>query len=209
MGNNLRESLRQIRFPASFLDFEAMNAAIPVYVGTRPFQTVPFQWSLHVREADGGLRHCAFLAEGVKDPREELITNLLKAVPSQGTIVAYSNYEQRVLRDLALAFPQWEEPLLALCDRVVDLYRLVRECYYHPDMRGSFSIKAVLPVLVPDLSYGDLEIAEGRAAAGAFARSIAADTPEDERATIRESLLAYGKRDTEAMVRVYEALVAG
>ena len=207
IGERLRERLSEFAFPASFLDFEALNSAIPTYVGTRPFQTVPFQWSLHVREADGGLRHCTFLAEGVEDPREELITTLIEAVPSQGTIVAYSNYERGVLKSLALAFPQWEEPLLDLCDRVVDLHKLVRECYYHPKMRGGFSIKAVLPVLVPDLGYGDLDIGEGRAAAAAFAHSIAADTPEDERVAIRESLLAYCKRDTEAMVRVYEALV--
>ena len=95
---------------------------------------------------------------------------------------------------------------MKLCERIVDLHRLVRGYYYHPDMHGSFSIKAVLPVLAPDLGYGDLEIAEGRAAAAAFSRSIAADTPNDERIRIGESLLAYCKRDTEAMVRVYAVL---
>ena len=196
LGEGLRERLGEIVSPASF----------PVYVGTQPFQTLPFQWSLHVRESDGSLRHRAFLAEGADDPREELVVSLLQAVPDQGTIVAYSNYERTVLKDLALAFPQYEDRLLELCDRIVDLHRLVRAYYYHPEMHGSFSIKAVLPALVPDLSYGDLEIAEGRAAAAAFSRSIAPDTPDDERIRIRESLLAYCKRDTEAMVRVYEAL---
>ena len=96
---------------------------------------------------------------------------------------------------------------MKLCDRIVDLHRLVKGYYYHPEMHGSFSIKAVLPVMVPDLDYGDLEIGEGRAAAAAFSRSISPDTPGDERMRIRESLLAYCKRDTEAMVRVYAALV--
>ena len=97
---------------------------------------------------------------------------------------------------------------MELCDRIVDLHRLVRGYYYHPEMHGSFSIKAVLPAVAPDLSYGDLEIVEGRAAAAAFSRSIAPDTPDDERIRIRGSLLSYCKRDTEAMVRVYDALVA-
>ena len=207
-GEGLRERLAEIVSPVSFLDFEALNAPIPVYVGTRPFQTVPFQWSLHVRESDGRLGHRAFLAEGTDDPREELLVNLLQAVPAQGTIVAYSNYERTVLKGLSLAFPQYEDRLMELCDRIVDLHRLVRRYYYHPEMHGSFSIKAVLPALAPDLGYGDLEIAEGRAAAAAFSRSIAPDTPNDDRIRIGESLLAYCKRDTEAMVRVYEALVA-
>lgn len=207
MGEELGEALAEIKHPASFLDFEALSPPIPIYVGTRPFQTVPFQWSLHVRGADGRLRHHAFLGEGFEDPREELIVSLLEAIPDRGTIVAYSNYERTVLRGLALAFPQYEEQLLEQSDRIVDLHRIVRGQYYHPEMHGSFSIKSVLPVLVPGLDYGDLEIAEGRAAAAAFSRSIADATPREERARIRESLLAYCERDTEAMVGVYEALL--
>ena len=207
MGDGLAEALAEIKEPASFLDFEALSSPIPIYAGTRPFQTVPFQWSLHVREADGGLRHHAFLGEGFEDSREELIVSLLQAIPDRGTIVAYSNYERTVLRGLALAFPQYEEQLLEQSDRIVDLHRIVRGQYYHPEMHGSFSIKSVLPVLVPDLDYGDLEISEGRGAAAAFSRSIADATPRDERFRIRESLLAYCKRDTEAMVGVYEALL--
>ena len=208
IGEGLGERLTEIDHPITFLDFEALNAPIPIYVGTRPFQTVPFQWSLHVRESDGALKHNSFLGEGREDPREHLIVTLLDAVPANGSIVAYSNYERTVLRGLAQAFPQYEEGLLALCDRLVDLHRLVRGYYYHPGMHGSFSIKSVLPVLVRELGYDDLEIAEGRAAAAQFARSIAPDTPRKERAAIRESLLAYCERDTEAMVRVYEALLA-
>ena len=207
MGEPLKEALAEIKHPASFLDFEALSSPIPIYVGTRPFQTVPFQWSLHVREADGGLRHHAFLGEGFEDPREELIASLLEAIPDRGTIVAYSNYERTVLRGLALEFPQHEEQLLEQSGRIVDLHRIVRGQYYHPEMHGSFSIKSVLPVLVPDLDYGDLEISEGRGAAAAFSRSIAPGTTATERSRIRESLLAYCERDTEAMVRVYESLV--
>ena len=208
VGPYLATRLAEIKPPISFLDFEALNSVIPIYVATRPFQTIPFQWSLHVRESEGSLRHSAFLASGLDDPREGLIVSLLEAIPSQGTIVAYSNYERVVLRGLAQAFPQYEGPLLALCDRIIDLYRLVRSNYYHPDLHGSFSIKAVLPALAPDLTYDDLAIPDGRAAAAAYARSIASDTPHSESVSIREALLDYCARDTEAMVRVYDALQA-
>ncbi len=205
---NLASKLSEIGFPASFLDFETLNLAVPMYAGTSPYQTIPFQWSLHVRDSDGGLRHSAFLDDGLDDPRERLIVALLEAMPSEGSIVVYSGYETRVLRELAQAFPQYEGRLLALCDRVVDLLRVVRDGYYHPEFHGSFSIKSVAPVLAPGLAYDDLEVPEGMAAAAAYARLITGEAPESERAAIKEALLAYCERDTLAMVRVYEALLA-
>ena len=208
VGPNLASSLGDISFPASFLDFETLSPPVPIYLGTRPFQTMPFQWSLHVRDSDGRLGHSSFLDDGPGDPRERFITSLLDAIPNQGAIVAYSSYEETVMKGLAQAFPQYESRLMALCDRVVDLLKLIRGAYYHPDFHGSYSIKSVLPALVPDLAYDDLEIPEGLAAAAAYARLIAGDIPESEKAEIREALLAYCQRDTEAMVRVYEALLA-
>ena len=113
-----------------------------------------------------------------------------------------------VMEELAQAFPQYEGWLLALCDRVVDLLALIRSNYYHPEFHGSFSIKSVITALVPDLAYDDLEIPEGLAAAAAYARLIAGNAPQSDRAKFSEALLAYCERDTEAMVRVYEVLLA-
>ena len=207
VSHTLASRLREISFSASFLDFEALIPAVPMYVGTKPYQAVPFQWSMHVRESDGDLRHSSFLDDGPGDPRERFITSLLEAVPSRGAMVVYSGYEERVLKELAREFPEYETHLLALCDRAIDLLRIIRGSYYHPDFHGSFSIKSVLPALVPDLAYDDLEIPEGLAATSAYARLIAGDTPKSEEAKIREALLAYCERDTEAMVRIYEALL--
>ena len=190
------------------MDFETLKLAIPVYAGTRPYQTIPFQWSLHIRDSDGGLRHSSFLDGDPGDPRERFITSLLEAIPSRGTIVAYSGYEKTVMKELAQALPQYEGRLLALCERVIDLLELIRSNYYHPEFHGRFSIKSVVPALVPDLAYDDLEIPEGLSAAAAYARLIAGDAPQSDRAKISESLLAYCERDTEAMVRVYEVLLA-
>ena len=207
VGAHLAARLREIEFPASFLDFETINPAIPMYAGTRPYQRIPFQWSLHVRDEEGGLAHSEFLHDGDGDPREWFITSLLAAVPMEGSIVAYSSYEQSMLRELARDFPCYRGPLLALVDRVIDLLQVVRSEYYHPGFHGSFSIKSVIPGLVPELAYDDLEIQEGAAASVSYAQLMEADTPQAKADKVREALLSYCERDTEAMVRVFEALM--
>ncbi len=207
VGPDLATRLGEVSFPAAFLDFETLVPAVPMYAGTRPYQAIPFQWSMHVLDSDGGLRHRSFLDDGAGDPRERFVVGLLEAVPSHGSIVVYSGYEERVLKELAQEFPSYESPLLALCDRAIDLLRIIRGSYYHPGFHGSFSIKSALPALVPNLAYDDLEIPEGLAATAAYARLIAGEAPQDEEAKIREALLAYCTRDTEAMVRIYERLL--
>ena len=205
---SLASSLREIAFPASFLDFETVNPAIPMYIGTRPYQPIPFQWSLHVRDSSGRSRHDSFLNADAEDPRERFVSSLLRAIPSRGSIVTYSPYERTILNRLAQGFPKYRDRLLALCDRIVDLLRLIRENYYHPDFGGSYSLKSVAPALIPSLDYTDLEIPEGMAAAASYARMTASDTPESEKARISYALLAYCQRDTEAMLQIYDALLA-
>ena len=205
---SLASRLGEIAFPAAFLDFETVGPAIPVYVGTRPYQRVPFQWSMHVLDADGRLSHASVLNGDAEDPRERFITGLLEAIPSEGSIVAYSPYEKTMMRELAEAFPQHRESLLALCDRVVDLLKLLRGSYYHPGFNGSYSLKSVLPALVPDMDYADLDVQDGMAASMAYVHMTAADAPASEKASIRQALLAYCERDTEAMVRIYDALLS-
>ena len=202
----LPSKLREINFPVSFLDFETFNPALPVYVGTRPYQPVPFQWSLHIKYRSGHMTHEEFLCEDYEDPRLDLVGSLLDAIPTEGTIVAYSNYEQTVMKRLAADLPSFEGPLLALCERTFDLLKLIRDEYYHPKFHGSFSIKSVLPALVPEMGYEDLEIQHGLIAAINFGRMVAADTPMDERDRTREALLTYCQRDTEGMARIFDVL---
>ena len=207
VGSDLGERLSGIEFPASFLDFETIAPAIPIFVGTRPYQQIPFQWSLHVQDSDGSLSHRDYLHEGDDDPRQGFITSLLETVPASGSIVVYSGFEERILRQLAAEFPQHKTQLSALTERLVDLLQIVRDCYYHPDLHGSFSIKAVVPVLAPELSYDELDIPDGLAASAAYQRLLADDVPPAEATKIKESLLTYCAQDTEAMVRVYKALL--
>ena len=111
VGAGLKSRLSKIEFPAMFLDFETSSPATPVYPGTRPYETIPFQWSLHILDSTGDLTHREFLDDGSGDPRERFITSLLEAVPPTGSLVAYSNYEATQMRALAAAFPQYEAPL--------------------------------------------------------------------------------------------------
>ena len=112
------------------------------------------------------------------------------------------------MKQLAESFPQYSDRLMDLCGRTFDLLKLIRETYYHHNFHGSYSIKAVLPALVPSLSYSDLEIQEGSIAASAYGQMIASDTPKPDKAKTKEALLAYCQRDTEAMVRIFEVLLA-
>ena len=161
-----------------------------------------------MRAADGGLTHTSFLDDGYGDPRERFITSLLTSVPPVGTVVAYSGYEALVLSNLAESFPAYQSRLLELRQRIVDLLQMIRGGYYHPGFRGSVSIKSVVSALVPDLAYDDLDIQDGTSAAANYAHLIGGGISESHRPRIREALLAYCARDTEAMVRVYDALMA-
>ena len=204
----LRASLEEITFPASFVDFETVSPALPIYPGTRPYETVPFQWSLHLMDASGELTHDEFLNSDKEDPRERFAASLLDALPSEGSIITYSSYEKGVIDGLAQALPQYRESLLALADRIADLLKVVRDGYYHPGFHGSFSIKQVLPALSPGTGYGELEVQEGMEASTKYLRLVTSDVPAAEDERVREALLAYCQRDTEAMVLVYRALLA-
>jgi len=196
-----------LEYPIHFLDFETFNPALPLYEGTRPYQAIPFQWSDHIMDSDGSLQHEEFLHDGSGDPREPLAKSLLKTLGTGGSIVVYSGFEGARIRELAEALPSLSRELLALLDgRIVDLLPMVRQYCYHPGFHGSFSLKAVLPALVPDCGYGDLEISDGGSASIAYVEIIDSETSADRRNKLRTDLLSYCKRDTEAMVRLIERL---
>ncbi|MFA5843241.1 MAG: DUF2779 domain-containing protein [Coriobacteriia bacterium] len=197
---------RLVAEPVRFLDFETIATALPIFPGTRPYQVVPFQFSVHTLGADGGLEHSEYLHEGPGDPRRELAAALLDALGEEGSILSYSPYERGRIVGLAEYLPDLARPLLALAARLVDLLPVVRDGVYHPAFSGSFSIKKVLPALCPGQGWDDLEIAEGEIAALSYARLRDPRTPVAERQTLRDALLAYCRRDTEAMVAVYRAL---
>ena len=209
VADDLRRQLEPFGPPAAYLDFEAMAPPIPLYEGTRPYQALPFQWSLHEIDAAGRLGHREFLADGVGDPRRAFAESLVEALAASDTpIVVYSAYEKTQLNALAENFPDLRPALEAVIGRLVDLLPLVRRAVYLSAFDFSFSIKTVGPALCPDFTYDDLEgVADGMAAASAFLM-IASGAIEsaDEREAMRRALLAYCGRDTLALVKVHEAL---
>jgi len=204
----LNAFLDTIRYPVYFLDFETVMAAIPLYEGTSPFQQVPYQYSLHYLEHEGGdLGHHEFLAEPNVDPREEVAANLCRQIPDNACVLAFNaQFEISRLRELAIAFPRYKQKLEQIIGNTIDLAAPFRSRHvYHWEMNGSYSQKVVLPVLAPELSYKGLEVANGSMAMDAYFAMCASRGP-DEIAKIRANLLEYCALDTLGMVRILERL---
>ncbi|MGQ0809755.1 MAG: DUF2779 domain-containing protein [Nitrospiraceae bacterium] len=205
-GPQLQSLLKSVRYPIHHLDFETIMPAIPKYAVTRPYQTIPVQWSNHIETEDGQVRHEEYLHQECSDPRRDLTLALLDSVGERGSICVYSSYERAILERLAEGLPTLRSDLLQVIERLWDLFPIIKDHYYHPAFAGSFSIKSVLPAIVPSLGYGDLRIKEGGVAASQYYRMVFLETDWVERMNIRESLLQYCGRDTLAMVELRKAL---
>ena len=206
LDKEVNAELSRLVYPVHFLDFETFNPALPLYIGTRPYEVIPFQWSDHILDTDGKLRHEEFLHNGPCDPRPTFTESLIKTLGKIGSIVVYSGYEAGRIKALADALPQFSDDLLTILPRIFDLLPQVRNYCYHPEFHGSFSIKDVLPALVPGMSYKDLEINEGGLASLAYLEIISSQTTFDRHNQLRTNLLKYCERDTEAMVKLVEVL---
>ena len=204
----LASFLQRLNYPVGYLDFETLNTAIPLFDGLRPYQQVPFQFSLHWQPASGAKpEHHAFLADGRTDPRPKFLNRLRDCIGDKGSVVVYNaKFEKGVLNELAIAFPEhagWIENVERL---IVDLLEPFQGFdYYHGDQDGSASIKSVLPVLT-GRSYADLEIQEGGLASLEYLRVHFRDVPEAEIRKVREQLELYCGQDTEGMVWIVDAL---
>lgn len=196
-----REAMAAWSFPRSWLDFETINFAVPRWVGTRPYQQVPFQFSAHVEQADGNIDHREFLAIDAGDPRRACAEALIAAIPPVGAVIGYNAaFERSRIVELADKFPDLADRLSDIADRIVDLLPVTRAHWYHRDQRGSWSIKAVLPTIAAELSHAGLEIKDGGAAQDAYVEAISAETNAARRSILASALRAYCARDTEAMI---------
>jgi hypothetical protein len=193
-------------FPAYFLDFETIQFAVPIWKGTRPYQQITFQFSLHTLVEPGRLSHKAFLDLSGDDPSESLARALIATCGKNGPIFVYNaSFEAARIRELAERYPKIARSLLAINARVVDLLPIARNRYYHASMRGSWSIKAVLPAAVPELNYEELPgVKDGGMAMDAYYEAIRPDTTEERKGEIERQLLAYCRLDTFAMVRLWQ-----
>lgn len=205
MHGDIAGALAGLKSPVRYLDFETFAPAIPRFAGTRPFDSVPFLFSVHTERKGKPPRHADYLHETDDDPRPELADRLIEALGRKGSVCTYSGYEKRVLHDLADALPERAEELRSIEARLFDLLPVVRKGYYHPEFRGSFSIKSVLPVLVPGMGYDDLAISDGQTAAVRYSSALGISDPEDRR-NVFEDLRDYCAQDTLALVELRKSL---
>lgn len=211
-ANGVRKFMGSLYYPLYFLDFETMQPAIPQYDGTKPYQQIPFQYSLHIIEYEGGeLLHKEHLGISGEDPRRALAEQLCSDIPMDVCSIAYNKaFECTRLKELADAFPDLSEHLLNIRDHIVDLLEPFQKGYYYlPSMGGSFSIKRVLPSLFPNEPSLDYHNLDGRVQNGGDAMSIfprIKDMPKEQQEEVRRALLEYCCLDTLAMVRVWEKL---
>jgi len=200
--------LSDLNYPLFFIDFETFQPAVPLFDNSRPYQQIPFQYSVHYKGSEESeLTHFEFLAEPGEDPREKFITKLLEDTSAKGDIIVYNKtFEITRLKEIAKDFPEYAEQIEERISKIKDLMIPFRQKhYYAPEMKGSYSIKAVLPALVPELSYEGLEINEGGLASIAF-ESLWNETDMMIIAETKNQLLKYCKLDTLAMVKILEKL---
>jgi CRISPR/Cas system-associated exonuclease Cas4 (RecB family) len=199
--------LRGLPYPRYFLDFETINPAVPIWAGTRPYQQVPFQWSCHIQQAPGKLDHEWFLDTTGNCPMRGAAESLLSALRDSGPIFMYSDFEKRIIRELAAFLPDLAGRLTSIVRRLTDLKPIVKDRYYHPQMKGSWSLKSVAECINPGMSHANLqEVTDGTAAQRAYLEIVAPETDQTRRDDLRKKLLDYCTLDTMAMARIVEFL---
>jgi hypothetical protein len=206
----IKNFMNNLQYPIYYLDFETINPIIPKFGGMKPYQRIPFQFSLHIQEEKGGeLKHISFLAEGTNDPRLKFLQALKDGLGEKGSILVYNQgFEKGVFREGVGAFLEFKKWYMENIEpRIMDLWDVFRNFYYYdPRQKGSASIKAVLPVM-SDLSYKDLEeVKKGDQASYEYERVTFGDISDEEREKIRKALEEYCKLDTLAEVEIVEKL---
>ena len=199
--------LNTLTFPLYFFDYEAASSAVPKIIGTKPWQHIPFQYSLHCMYVDGTLDHSEYLNKTASPP-EGVLRALCEAVKGEGSIIAWhASYEKTINKNMMDMYPQHREALQNINDRMFDLEDIFKEAYTDAAFCGSTSIKKVLPVLCPHLSYKDLVVQDGTQAMEQWFAMVEAKDPAEKK-RIRDDLLAYCKLDTFAMVEIYNTITA-
>ncbi len=206
--DNISEFLNRLEYPLYFLDYETINSTLPMFDGTRPFQQVPFQFSLHIQqELNGKLKHVEFIHHEPSDPRETFTQKLTEVCGEKGSIIVYNKrFEMARNRELAEAFPLYADKLFAINERIIDLMEpFIKRWIYDPKQQGSASIKYVLPAFT-DLKYDGLEIANGQEAMDRYLDFVKGKLRKNDTEKLMQNLLEYCKLDTYAMVELLYVL---
>ena len=205
VDQDLGQALAGIEWPCHYLDFETMFLAMPLYPGHGCYRHVLTQFSVHHRDSlDAAPRHSEFLADAAESQERLLAERLIEVLGTEGSIIVYTTFESTRIKDLIKEFPDLAGQLNAIRARLVDFKKIVEKHVYHPAFAGSFSLKKIVPALVPDISYKGLDVADGENAVALFARMARGEI--EAVAEAREHLLAYCKTDTLVMVRLHKIL---
>lgn len=207
LDSEASQILQSLPYPWFFLDFETIAYAIPRWLGTKPYQQIPFQWSCHIKRTPDStiknIEHHDFLDLTGRDPREDFTVKLIKILEDKGTIFVYNEaFEKTRIRELQRDFPQYADALERINSRVFDLLKVARDHYYHPAMKGSWSIKKVLPTIDPSQSYKLLNISDGGMAQDEFRRALLPEISKEEQLKIDRDLRDYCSLDTLSMWRI-------
>lgn len=203
----LDAKLQLFQWPCYYLDFETLAAVLPAYPGHGCHKQILTQFSIHRKNAiDAEPTHKEYLADAAQDCERILAENLIRDIGDTGSVIVYSSFEKTRITGLRDAFADMAPALQKILDRIIDLHPIIQDHVYHPDFSGSFSIKEVLPALVPELSYQGLEIADGGTAIAQFARMARGEIVGADVEATRHNLLKYCELDTLAMVKLHERL---
>ncbi|MGB5275627.1 MAG: DUF2779 domain-containing protein [Gammaproteobacteria bacterium] len=198
--------LNRLEYPRYYLDFEAINLAIPRWENTHPNQQHPFQWSCHIQDEDGVTEHEEFLDVSGHDPRRKFAESLIAVCGTCGPVIVYNQqFEKGIIKYLATSFTDLSDALLAINQRVFDLLPVMKKYYYHPDMKGSWSIKKVLSCLLPEMRYADLgAVQDGLMAQSAYLDITAGKLSAKQTEALCADLREYCKLDTYAMLAIVD-----
>lgn len=205
---NLKKTFSNLKYPYYFLDFETINPPIPVFQNSKPFQHVPFLFSLHIiRKAGEEAEHYSYICQDEEEPREKVLYHLQKLITPKGSVICYNDvFEKRCIREATLLYPQYKDWFNSIVSNFFDLSIPFKNFdYYHPNQRGSATLKSVLPVLT-DLDYKDLNINNGLSANQEFLKMKLSELSESAKSKVRKNLIEYCKLDTWAMVIIVEKL---
>lgn len=207
VNRNLKSELEKIVWPAYYLDFESVMTIYPLYNNLAPHTQVLTQYSVHKCEKPGDITdHFEYIADHTKDCSRIIAEKLVEILGDQGSVITYSSFERQIISKLINICPDLKQQLEAVCDRIVDMEAILRLNYYDKNFHGKTSIKKVLPVMVPDMNYDELKIAEGGTALSAFAYMAMGLCDKNKIEEIKKNLLEYCKQDTLALVKMHKFL---
>ena len=207
--NSIEGELEKLKYPLHFLDFETDGQAVPRFDGIHPYEQFPFQYSCHIMDENGSLEHFEYLHESDTDPRQLLAESLTKSIGDTGSVVAYNaGFEKGVMHKLALWCPEYAEPLQSIIDRLWDQLDIFRNYYMDHRFKGSNSLKNVLPIMIPSMSYENLAVSDGTEAQVAWNEMIQLSNGDEKNKLINE-LKEYCGQDTLAMVEIHRTFQIG